>query len=231
MSYLLRVSLPDVPGALGAVATALGGAQADIQSIEIVERQPDGTAVDDVLLDLPTGVLPDAVVSACQRIEGVRVLWISQYPAGGSLSFDLEAVELLTQQPERAVERLVDVVPTTFRCDWAMVVSAGPPGAVVEQATVAAPALPVNAHQPAWLPLRRPARLDVPVEWSTQGWGSTDVAGVPLDGPRRALVLGRVGGPAVLDSELARLAHLSALAVSIAAAAHESAEPAETVGT
>ncbi|MCW2770497.1 MAG: amino acid-binding protein, partial [Aeromicrobium sp.] len=38
MAFLLRVELPDVPGSLGTLATALGGAGADIEAIEIVER-------------------------------------------------------------------------------------------------------------------------------------------------------------------------------------------------
>ena len=40
MSYLLRVVLPDRPGMLGAVATALGEAGGDIVSLDVVERGP-----------------------------------------------------------------------------------------------------------------------------------------------------------------------------------------------
>ena len=50
MAFLLRVELPDVPGSLGALATALGTAGADIEAIEIVEHRAGGVAVDDVLL-------------------------------------------------------------------------------------------------------------------------------------------------------------------------------------
>ncbi|KHL17849.1 UNVERIFIED_CONTAM: amino acid-binding protein, partial [Mumia flava] len=53
MAFLLRIELPDVPGSLGAVASALGEAGADIHAIEIVEHRSDGKAVDDVLLELP----------------------------------------------------------------------------------------------------------------------------------------------------------------------------------
>ena len=52
MSYLLRVNLPDRPGMLGAVATALGEIGADIVSLDVVERGPGG-AVDDLVVDLP----------------------------------------------------------------------------------------------------------------------------------------------------------------------------------
>ncbi|HEY3004627.1 MAG TPA: ACT domain-containing protein, partial [Kribbellaceae bacterium] len=50
--FLLRLILPDRPGSLGTVASALGEVGADIHAIEIVEhRRDDGTAVDDVVVD------------------------------------------------------------------------------------------------------------------------------------------------------------------------------------
>ena len=49
--FLLRVALPDRPGSLGAVATALGTAGADIQAVEIVEKY-EGFAVDDFMVCL-----------------------------------------------------------------------------------------------------------------------------------------------------------------------------------
>jgi ACT domain-containing protein len=58
MPYLMRVELPDVPGSLGRVASAIGEAGGDIEAIEIVEKR-DGFAVDDVLLEIPSGTMPD----------------------------------------------------------------------------------------------------------------------------------------------------------------------------
>jgi hypothetical protein len=40
----------------------------------------------------------------------------------------------------------------------------------------------------------------------------------PISGPDEVVVFGRRGGPEILESELARLAHLAALAASIRAA-------------
>ena len=99
MPYLLRVELPDVPGSLGRVASAIGEAGGDIEAIEIVEKHRDGTAVDDVLLEMLPSVMPDSIVSACNALDGVEVLWISRYAAGGNLFLDLEAVEDLTAHP------------------------------------------------------------------------------------------------------------------------------------
>ena len=105
MSLLLRVELPDVPGSLGRLATAIGSAGGDIEALEIVEKRHDGTAVDDVLLETPPGVMPDSIVSACNALEGVEVLWISRYAAAGNLFLDLEVVEELTLHPGEALER------------------------------------------------------------------------------------------------------------------------------
>src|SRR6478752_10103876 len=119
MPFLLRVELPDVPGSLGRVATAIGMAGGDIEAIEIVEkRHDDGTAVDDVLLETAPNAMPDSIVSACNALDGVQVVWISRYAAGGNLFLDLEAVEELTADPEGSLNRLVELLPVTFRADW-----------------------------------------------------------------------------------------------------------------
>ncbi|MGH3356902.1 MAG: hypothetical protein ACRDOJ_13475 [Nocardioidaceae bacterium] len=219
MAFLMRVELPDVPGSLGALATALGSAGADIEAIEIVEHSSDGQAVDDVLLELTPDVLPDMVVSACQRLDGVSVLWISRYTAGANLHLDLEAVESLTELPQRAVSRLVELVPVVFRSDWALLVEGNGEGVAVTESTSAAP--DVTGLTSAWAPLRRAGRLVGPVD--NEAWESTLLLGVPVGSADRVLVAGRRGGPEFLDSELARMAHLAALAASISSAA-DSAE-------
>ncbi len=217
MAFLLRVELPDVPGSLGALASALGTAGADIHAIEIVEHRPGrsgvaATAVDDVLLELPAHALPDTLVSACHKLDGVRVLWISRYNAGASLRLDLEAVEAMTQEPKNSVARLIDTVPQTFRCDWALAVRPRLDGATeLVGASPTAPDLPVDADQ--WLAsVDSPRRLD-----EHPAWEGTVLAAAPLgDG---VVVLGRRGGPDVLDSELARFGHLCGLAAAISATA------------
>jgi hypothetical protein len=206
---LLRIRLPDVPGSLGKVAAAIGGVGGNIEAIEIVEHAADGTAVDDVFVDLSSDLLPDVVVSAMQRIEGVSVLWVSRYAAGGNLNLDLEVVEAITDDPVHAVERLVELVPRGFRADWALVIDGADGASVRTDATPGAPDLPAAASR--WLPLERATRL-APVE----SWAHAEVAAAPLGSPERAIVFGRHGGPEILDSELARLSHLAALTTSIA---------------
>ncbi|WP_043644358.1 ACT domain-containing protein [Nocardioides alkalitolerans] len=204
MPFLLRVELPDVPGSLGRVASAIGEAGGDIEAIEIVEHRGDGTAVDDVLLETAPGAMPDSIVSACNALDGVRVVWISRYAAGGNLFLDLEAVEDLTAHPHEALDRLVDLLPVTFRADWGARVR---PGADLQHAEVlhATGAAPGSVR---WATLERPTRIDAP------GDEVNVLCGVPVDD--ELIVVGRRGGPDFLDSELARMGHLVALAVSIA---------------
>ena len=202
MPYLLRVQIPDVPGSLGRLASAIGEAGGDIEAIEIVEKNHDGTAIDDVLLEMAPGAMPDSVVSACNALSDVHVIWISRYAAGGNLVLDLEAVEDRTEAPAEALDRLVDVLPVTFRADWAVrlhrVTGHG-------KATEGAP------EDLPFVEIDRTARIDV----SGGGDDETVYAGARIDG-NEVVVIGRRGGPDFLDSELARLGHLVGLAGSIA---------------
>ncbi|TCJ23216.1 ACT domain-containing protein [Nocardioides jejuensis] len=201
MPFLLRVELPDVPGSLGKVASAIGEAGGDIEAIEIVEHRADGTAVDDVLLE--TTAMPDTIVSACNELDGVRVVWISRYAAGGNLFLDLEAVEELTANPAGALDRLVDLLPATFRADWGVRLRRNGNGTTaVLHGSAAAP------DSLDWFDIVRPARVDSADE-------NNVLAAAPLL-EDEIIVIGRRGGPELLDSEVARLGHLTALAVSIA---------------
>jgi hypothetical protein len=197
---LLRVELPNVPGSLGRLATAIGAAGGDIEAIEIVEKRSDGTDVDDVLLDMVEGAMPDSVVSACNAVDGVRVLWISRYLAGGNLFPDLEVVESLTADPSSALDTVISALPVAFRCEWAARVVMTDGDVVVERASEGAPGS---------LDLEPGSGL------GRQTVGDDLVAVAPL-GHARVVVIGRRGGPEFLDSELARLGHLVGLAASIA---------------
>jgi hypothetical protein len=143
------------------------------------------------------------------RLDQVEVLWVSRYPTAGSLYLDLEAVELIAQQPARAHEVLTELLPRTFRADWAMAVVRHGDTVCVRSATAAAPELDAACRD--WFPMMAARRLDAPPSWG----GSTLLSAAPLGSPDAAVVFGRHGGPEVLDSELARLAHLATLAASI----------------
>ncbi len=204
MPFLLRVELPDVPGSLGRVATAIGEAGGDIEAIEIVEHRGDGRAVDDVLLETAPGIMPDTIVSACNQLDGVQVLWISRYAAGGQLFLDLEAVEEMTADPASAVDRLVELLPVTYRADWAVRVHRE---RGIVHATPAAPdTLPADL---AWPQLDAVSRLPLP-----ESLRDFVAAAAPLTDDE-IVVFVRHGGPDILDSEIVRFRHLTALALSL----------------
>lgn len=207
MSYLLRVELPDVPGSLGRLASAIGSAGGNIDAIEIVERT-EGRAIDDVFLRAESGVMPDSIVSACTALEDVQVLWVSRYGAGSNLTRDLEVVEAMTSHPALARDTLVDLLPATFVVDWALRVRRVGDGAKVVHGSPAAPSeIPDDLYWP--VDLKRGRRIEVPERMSEML-----VAGCSFE-EDEIIVMARRGGPEILDSEIARLCHLAALATSI----------------
>src|SRR4051794_25253961 len=109
---------------LGAVATALGEADADIVSLDVVERGPDG-AVDDLVVELPTGALVDRLITAAQSVPGVIVESLRPYTGAADLHGDLELMEALAAAPVDALDLFVTGAPGVFRAAWALLVDGG----------------------------------------------------------------------------------------------------------
>lgn len=202
----MRVSLPDRPGSLGSVASALGTMGADIFAVAIVQRD-DGRAIDDFIVNLPAGRFPDVLVSVCQTVDDVQVEWISRYPEGAGLETDLEALERMTADPEQAAETLTTSAPGVFHTHWALLIDWAR-DAHITFSTPLAPDLRGD-RLAAFGPFDAVRRIE-PDEAFVDAWGETVIAMAPIRG-QRALMVGRHGGPSFLDSELARLRHLAAL--------------------
>ena len=215
MSYLLRLVLPDRPGMLGAVATALGRAGADILSLDVVERGPDG-AVDDLVVALPQGGLADALITSAQTVPGVVVESLRPYYGGGELHRDLELVDALAADPASAPQLLVAHAPGIFRAGWAVLLEPGP--AVVH----ASPGSPdVNGVELPWLPLAEACRLEPRAAWVPERWEvlGTELLAAPVGRPDRAVLVGRPGGPRFRASEVLRLRHLAGIVATVEAGA------------
>ncbi|WP_322751502.1 MULTISPECIES: ACT domain-containing protein [unclassified Frankia] len=227
MSYLLRLVLPDRPGALGAVATALGQAAIDIVSLDVVERGPNG-AVDDIVVALPPYGLVDTVLTAVQSVPGVSVESLRPYLSGGAgIQHDLDLVEAMTSRPDEALAVMTEFVGAVFHADWAVLLErVGPDDLRVVETSVGAPdlgggdlAVPERVRSTLlWLPLDRAQRLDRHAGWLPPRWTALDMelAVAPVGGPDRAVLIGRPGGPAFRASEVLRLAHLAGIAATIA---------------
>jgi ACT domain len=204
--FLMRVTLPDRPGSLGAVATAIGHSNGDINAVEIVEKR-DGYVVDDFIVDLPNNQLPETIVAACQHLPDVHVEWISRYPEGGGLQSDLEALERMTAEPENAAETLASLCPVVFRSHWAVMIELSPEPKATFSTTLAPDLTAELIGQLA--PFDATHRVELSSGW-VPGWGDSTVVVTPLT-QDRVIAIGRLGGPAFLDSEIARLNHLAAL--------------------
>lgn len=72
--FQLKISLPDRPGSLGAIASAIGAAGADIRSLSVLESK-DGVGYDDILVAVP-GTDPTDLVQVLSSIGGVAVISI-----------------------------------------------------------------------------------------------------------------------------------------------------------
>ncbi len=71
-AFIIRVWLPDRPGALGAVASRVGAVKGDVIGIDIIERGA-GRAVDELVVDLPDAELMDLLLTEIDEVEGVDV--------------------------------------------------------------------------------------------------------------------------------------------------------------
>ncbi len=216
MSYLLRLVVPDRPGLLGAVATALGTAGVDIVSVDVLERG-GGVAVDDIVVELPPDRLPDSLITVAQAVPGVRVE--SMRPFAGPLDThrELDLLEALARAAEgTSVKLLAAELPRVFHGGWAAVVRAGGDGGCeVLAASDAAPAL--EGMRLPWLPLSSPRLLPSEDEWLPERWRemAIEMMAAPLGAPGTAELLGRSGGPAFRRSELLRLTHLTGIAATV----------------
>lgn len=72
--FHLTISLPDRPGSLGSVASAIGFAGGDIRNFAVV-RNEGGKGIDDVVVAIP-GTDPTDLLNVLSQIGGVEVLSI-----------------------------------------------------------------------------------------------------------------------------------------------------------
>lgn len=214
-SYLLRVELEDRPGSLGSLAVALGSVGADILSLDVVERG-SGYAIDDLVVDLPAGAMPDTLITAAEGVKGVRVETIRPHTGLLEAHRELELIQHVAAaaKPDK-LQVLVDEAPRVLRVGWCTVVDltedgprrvAGSPGAPEKQAT-----------STPWTALAEATALDATEEWVPELWRDMDtsLAAAPLGDPRTVMVLGRPGGPHFLQPEVDRLGYLAGIVATL----------------
>lgn len=213
MDYLLRIVLPDQPGSLGGVASAIGAAGGDIVSLDVLERGRGG-AVDDVIVSLAGGLV-DKLITAAESVEGVYVESVRPYAGGHEIHRDLELVEQLAVDPGSGLAVLARTAPGVFRAGWALVIEQVPGGVDVIHRSAGAPE--TRDLRLPWLPLPAARRFDLDELWMPGRWRvlGTELAAAPIGRPDLAVLVGRPGGPAFRASELLRLGHLAGIAGTV----------------
>jgi hypothetical protein len=128
-TYVLRLWLPDRPGALGLVATRIGAVRGDVLSIEIIERD-GGQAIDELVVALPDAELVPLMLSEIAEVDGVAVedIWAvgAGRPTRDAQLLDL-VEELVVAEPERRLQRLCEGLHTALDTDWAVALVGSPP--------------------------------------------------------------------------------------------------------
>ncbi|AZA13361.1 amino acid-binding ACT domain protein [Corynebacterium choanae] len=217
MSYLIRVLLPDTPGSLGQLADSLGLVDANIQSVDVVSSAVDGRAVDDIVVTLPKGALPDTIITATREVPGVEV--DSLRPFSGTVDRRgqiqmLSTVAQHRQNPRRAMEELVEVIPRSMTSGWGIVLDMQPHMTRV----AASQAAPSDDDTHPAVVIDAPRVIDPETEsWIPHRWTLLDstLAATPIVGTSLVLVIGRPGGPEFLESEVQHLGDLGVIIGSI----------------
>lgn len=214
MTFLMRVRMPDAPGTLGRLAAALGSVRGDIRGVDIVGHDVDGTVVDDIVVALPSGHLPDSLITAAQEIGGVLVDSIR--PFSGTVDRRGQVQMLAEVAGHRrnqvaALEQLMQALPQTMTVGWAIVLDSDP----VTHRVAASSAAPADNGKTFDTALVTQARVLDPERdaWVPESWTVLDssLAATPVEGTTLMLVIGRPGGPDFLLSEVEHLRQMGSI--------------------
>ena len=182
---MIRMWLPDRPGALGQVASRIGAVRGDVVGIDILERD-GGQAVDELVVELPDGTLVDLLVNEVRQVDGVAVEEVRPL-ADAMHDPRLDALEAAAQLVgANDVDTLLGSVVVHARrvvgASWVAVVDIDGRGEGVLAADEGAPS---TGWLEAYLAGSRAADAAHP------SVGGSDVVWAPLPGSGLALVLGR----------------------------------------
>ena len=123
-SYVVRVWLPDRPGALGQVASRIGAVRGDVVGIEILERG-GGSAIDELVVSLPDEVGRDLLLAEIAQVDGVAVEDVRPIdparPDAGMLALEIAAA-LVETEPNARLAMFCDQLCHLVDGAWALAI-------------------------------------------------------------------------------------------------------------
>lgn len=183
-TFVLRIWLPDRPGALGQVASRIGSVRGDVVGIDILETG-NGQAVDELVVQLPDSGVVELLVNEVTQVDGVKVEHVR--PASdGTHDPRLDALETAAilvgaTTATELLEAICDHAGRSLSADWV---------AVVEMHTGGLRAGTPEAPSPEWLSAFLLGSQSA-AALSGLDAGGDDVAWAPMPGAGLAVVVGR----------------------------------------
>jgi hypothetical protein len=124
---VVRVWLPDRPGALGQVASRIGAVRGDVTAIDILERG-GGRVIDELVVSLPEAASEELLVKEIGAVDGVFVEHIrpieDERPDSATAILELAARVAGAAAGDR-LAILVDGLLVAADADWAVAVRHG----------------------------------------------------------------------------------------------------------
>lgn len=121
-TVVVRVWLPDRPGALGQVASRIGSVKGDVLGIDILEAG-GGRVIDELVVALPDESVVELMVAEVHAIDGVSVEHVrptlDEHTDGGALALSL-AAELAETEPGRRTQKFVAAVARLTEASWVL---------------------------------------------------------------------------------------------------------------
>ena len=123
-TFLLRVELPDRPGALGAVASRIGAVRGDLVVVEVVEHR-QGKAVDEFVIELADEDHLSLLLSEVAEVDGVSIQDVR--PVSGRRhdrrleAYGTALIILKERTPQGVLTALASRVCTELDATWSAV--------------------------------------------------------------------------------------------------------------
>jgi hypothetical protein len=126
-ALVVRVWLPDRPGALGQVASRIGAVHGDVTAIDILERGA-GRVIDELVVTLPDSTSEELLAKEINAVDGISVEHIRRVAdqRTDSVTAILELAARVAEQPEAdRLAVLTDGLVAAVDADWAVAVRHG----------------------------------------------------------------------------------------------------------